>query len=976
MDVSGIRLTCAIGVLVGCAGALADSPRAYEGRPIQAIEFEPAVQPAPVIELLPLLPLSVGDALQLSAVRLAIAHLWATQMYTDIAADVRRVPGGVALRFLTQKNWFISAVTVEGVPAPPTPSQLARTTKLELGTPFTEEGLEAAVRNLQENLRDSGFYEATVQPVVKRAGAAEEVNLVFEVDAGPRALFSRPLFSGDPKQTEEKLTSSTRWRRLLPWPDWRPMTEARLQEGLDRIRRSYQKRNLLMAKIQLEGMRYDAGSKSVTPAIRVDAGPRVRIEVAGAKVSRGKLKELVPVFQEQSVDGSLLVEGRRNLVEHFQSRGYFDAQAGYTTAAGEAGEQVIRYTVERGVRHKISEVRIEGNRYFDQGTIRERLYTTPATTLRFRHGRFSRPGMERDRGAIAELYRTNGFPDAEVTAEVLQRPRGRAAQEAVVFRIRENDQWLVRSLDLSGVDLKIYDQVLALLQSTAGQPYSASNVAADRDSLLGYYHNNGYPDTSLEVTSTPDPKTRRVDLRYVVREGRRLYVRNVLAGGLRSTNPDLVANRIRVAPGEAFSQSAIIESQRRLYDLGIFAKVDVGLQNPDGRTRSKNVLYQLEEARKYSFSGGFGAEMGRIGGGITSFDAPGGSAGFSPRVSLGVSRSNFFGIGHTMGLQTLLSNYQRRGLLTYLAPQFIDNENLSLTLTALYDDSRNVRTFSARRFEGAAQLSQRLSRASTVQYRLAFRHVSVDSSTLKIEPQLIDLLSQPVRVGQISASFIQDRRDDPIDPRRGVYSSLDLGWATKALTSQSDFVRLLGRNSTYHSIGRDWVIARATTFGSMGDLGGREIPLPERFFGGGATSHRGFPENQAGPRDPVTGFPLGGRALLVNQVEARFPLIGDTVGAVLFHDAGNVYQSLARISLRLRQRDASDFSYMIHAVGSGLRYRTPIGPIRVDLAYSINSPRFIGFQGTRQELLEGRGQRNVPQRISRFQFHFSLGQSF
>jgi outer membrane protein assembly factor BamA len=263
-----------------------------------------------------------------------------------------------------------------------------------------------------------------------------------------------------------------------------------------------------------------------------------------------------------------------------------------------------------------------------------------------------------------------------------------------------------------------------------------------------------------------------------------------------------------------------------------------------------------------------------------------------------------------------------------------------------------------------------------MQYRLAYRRVSVDENTLKIEPQLIGLLSQPVRVGQISTTFIEDRRDDPIDPHRGVYSSVDLGLATKALASQSNFLRLLGRNSTYYQVGRDWVIARSTTFGFLKNMSDREIPLPERFFGGGATAHRGFPENQAGPRDLVTGFPLGGRAILTNQTEARFPLLGDNVGGVLFHDAGNVYRNLNAVSFRFKQHGSKDFDYMVHAVGLGVRYRTPVGPIRFDLAYSVNAPEFIGFKGTRQELLEGRGQRDVPQRINRFQFHFSLGQSF
>jgi outer membrane protein assembly factor BamA len=157
-----------------------------------------------------------------------------------------------------------------------------------------------------------------------------------------------------------------------------------------------------------------------------------------------------------------------------------------------------------------------------------------------------------------------------------------------------------------------------------------------------------------------------------------------------------------------------------------------------------------------------------------------------------------------------------------------------------------------------------------------------------------------------------------------------------------------------------------------------DVPFPERFFAGGVTSHRGFPDNQAGPRDSLTGFPVGGKALLMHNTELRFPLLGDNVRGVLFHDAGNIYTRFSDISFRFRQRDLQDFDYMVHAVGFGFRYRTPIGPIRLDLAYSMNSPRFMGLKGNFEDFLDP----NLPnvtfveQRISRFQFHFSLGQLF
>jgi outer membrane protein assembly factor BamA len=175
---------------------------------------------------------------------------------------------------------------------------------------------------------------------------------------------------------------------------------------------------------------------------------------------------------------------------------------------------------------------------------------------------------------------------------------------------------------------------------------------------------------------------------------------------------------------------------------------------------------------------------------------------------------------------------------------------------------------------------------------------------------------------------------------------------------------------------RDLVFARSSQFGLISRTGGRPgIPLAERIYSGGSTSLRAFPDFQAGPRDLTTGFPLGGNALFTNTFEVRFPLYGDNVGGVLFHDAGNVYSSLNQFSVRFRQENLSDFNYMVQSVGFGIRYRTPIGPVRLDFSFSPNAPRFFGLKGTVEDLVNGTAISTV-QKISSFQFHFSLGQAF
>jgi outer membrane protein assembly factor BamA len=259
-----------------------------------------------------------------------------------------------------------------------------------------------------------------------------------------------------------------------------------------------------------------------------------------------------------------------------------------------------------------------------------------------------------------------------------------------------------------------------------------------------------------------------------------------------------------------------------------------------------------------------------------------------------------------------------------------------------------------------------------------FRRVT--QTDLLIDPLLVPLLAQPVRIGLVGMSYIRDKRDDPADAHSGVYTTLDLGYAGRFLASQTEFSRLTFRNSTYHPLRRDVVFARSTFFGWNAPLkSGSEIPIAEHYFAGGATTQRAFPENQAGPRDLETGFPLGGNAVLMNNFELRFPLLGDNIGGVLFLDSGNVYSDIQHISFRFRQRNLQDFDYMVHSAGFGIRYRTPIGPIRIDLSLSPNSPRFVGFKGSLQDFLDPNIRPTLPrvtQRINQFQFHFSLGQAF
>jgi outer membrane protein insertion porin family len=973
---------------------------AFEGKPIVAIQF-PNGQPLHPADLARVQPIKVGQPLRADDVAHAIDGLFATGRFENIVVEAEASGGGVIVRFVTQNASFLNGVAAEGkIMESPNRAQTESATRLSLGAPFHDSDVTQAVNRIQRLFRANGFYEAQVTPTVERDDDTQQAFLTVEIHAGKRAKYDTPVITGETKLSDATILRATGWRiPIIHW--WRHVTSSLTRDGVQGVLKKYGSQDRLMARVDLKKLDYDAERRRVHPNLDIDAGPKVKITAVEAKVSRRVLKRYVPVFQERAVDDDLLETGRRNLREYFQSQGYYDVSVDFRQQPVHDDVETIEYAISRGTRYKLVKVAITGNHYFDTDSIRERMFMQPAGFLVLRHGRYSEAFRRRDEENIENLYRANGFRDVKITSDVT-RVGGKGGNIAVTVHIEEGHQWYVDDLAIHGVtQLKI--AAFPSLASSAGQPFSEVNIASDREALLTYYYEHGFPKANFNATwRTIAPQ--HVGVTYTITEGNPEFVRDVLISGLHTTRRSLVDRMITMKPDDPLSPVAQTNTQRALYDLGVFANVDTAIENPDSDTEHKYLLYHFDEANRYTFSVGVGAQVARFGTpSSTSLSAPGGSTGFSPEGSLSVSRLNFLGLGHTVTALGVYSSIEKRGSLTYLQPRFLNVDGQDLTYSLLYDNTLDVRTFSAKREEASVQLSEKFTKALTGLFQFSYRQVSV--SDIVIPVLLVPQFLQSVRIGMLSVNLIQDRRDNAANPHHGMYNTVSLGLSGKFFGSQRSFARALLRNATYYSLGKNLVLARQTQFGliepfaaPVGIGSQQSVPLPERFYAGGADSLRAFPYNQAGPRDigePLvpngpssapTGFPLGGNALFINNVELRFPFIGENIQGVLFHDMGNVFSSLNKISFRSHQRNSEDFDYMVHAVGFGVRYRTPVGPIRADFAYSINPPSFVGFSGTPAQLLQCNPNlppsqlpsfcQSSPQSISHFQFFFSIGQTF
>ena len=513
--------------------------------------------------------------------------------------------------------------------------------------------------------------------------------------------------------------------------------------------------------------------------------------------------------------------------------------------------------------------------------------------------------LQEDVNSIRTLYDANGFQESLVQSQIVDDYKGHRGDLSVKFVIQEGQQTRVASLTIDGNQQLSQDELLGVVGSSKGQPYSEFNVSSDRDNILATYYDQGFSEArfTADVEKLPPagPKAGpTVRLTYHITEGPQVLVAKVLLSGYEHTRPGVISRQVGIKAGEPLSEGTVVETQRKLYNLGIFSRVSIAPQNPEGEDEKKTVVVMVDEARRYTIAYGLGFEAQRLG---SSTSATSQSLSFAPRVTLELTKANLTGRADSLSFKARVSTIQGRALLTYIAPNYFASPNFSLQLSTYYETSRDVQTFDSRRAEASAGLAQKLSSSSSVLYRYVYRHVV--ASNLRIAVEEIPLFSQNTEVSEFDVNWVRDRRNSVSDPSRGDFENVDVSMAMKPIGSSANFIRVYLQNSTYTPIGRRLVFARSTRFGIQTPYGNSlstDIPLPERFFAGGGTSLRGFGLNQAGPRDSVTGFPIGGQAELIFNQDLRFPmhlpLIGDRLGGAVFYDAGNVFPSIRKISLR------------------------------------------------------------------------------
>jgi outer membrane protein assembly complex protein YaeT len=1028
-----------------------DSLAHWEGLPVRHISFV-GVSADRLVPLPGHLDQAEGAPLSREELKRSLRRLYLTGLYETISVEGTREQEGVALTFRGRPRTFIGTVSVDGAKSATVNTQLERASQLAPGARFTPDKLTQALEQMRLTLAQDGFHEPVITHTLTAHPEEQLVNIAFHVVSGPQARVGAVEVSGEPGMSVN---------------DFRRHAHLRSGERVDRetgnralagVLKTYRGEQRLEAEIKLENQRYSPESQRVNYRFSANRGPIVKVLVEGASASPELLQKVIPIFEEGSVDEDLLNEGNRRLRDYYQRMGYFDVKVEHEQQSASAGQVTILYKVRLGLRRRVERVSVAGNHYFDSATLKDLLSVHAADTLD-RHGDYSQALVTADVNTLQTLYQNNGFSKARITPETsttemragntgVHRDTGSPASDlgslgssdrssslgqktaplTVVYRIEEGEQLRVGKVRLEGNEHADAARLASLMNTAAGQLLSPQNLAGDRDALLIDYLSRGFDQVRVEVSQQVESAdVSKVDVVFRITEGRQIFVRKVLLTGLHYTRPETVAKAITLHSGDPLNETALMETQRNLYDFALFNEIDTAIENPSGEEINKTVLLQATEARRWvlTYGGGLEAETGTPQyncGGIIASGAtcsPNGKTGVSPRVLADITRNNLFGREQSISLRGTYGLLEQKINLLFQNPHFEGNRNFGLTFSGGYANSLDVSTYVASKMETGVRWTEhfntpgsRISRANTFVYEFNFRRVKVEASSLQVAPGEIALLSTAVRVAGPSLTWIHDTRDSPLDAHRGTYTSVQEFLSADGFGAQANFNRLDLSNSSYYRFDKGrFVLARNTRYGqerAFGKLQAELIPLPERLYAGGATSLRGFGQNSAGPRDPETGYPIGGAGALINSTELRLPpttlpWLGNAVSFVLFHDMGNVFTnagdawaSALRVHQPLRDncknltvpantstppgpvtstgwQGTCSFNYFSHAPGLGLRYRTPVGPIRFDFSYNLNPPIYpviynysLTQPGSDPHVGEG----------THFNFFFSLGQTF
>jgi outer membrane protein insertion porin family len=597
----------------------------------------------------------------------------------------------------------------------------------------------------------------------------------------------------------------------------------------------------------------------------------------------------------------------------------------------------------------INKVILTGNDGISDKVLKNQMKTrAPSWYNIFNKPRLDRTILSRDIAHLEGYYHSAGFFEASVELDRMDYSEdGRFVD--IVLVIEEGEPTLVEVVDFSPNTLIDENELREDLLLKPGEPYNASYLSTDIYTLQSKYFDRGY--LAVSIDESVDITGYRSTIHFDIKPGTQIKIRNIEISGNVLSKSAVIEKEIAFDQGDICRLNKLVETQRNLYETGLFTVVDINPENLDPMDRTVDIAIRVRERKAAFIEAGFG--VGNILGSRIF-------ARWGTRNLLGTGRglrlSTEYGFDLFEGETISVNNLQfRNNFWRYDAEYFqryIFGLKALLELDFFIQKDATVQNLVIRTIGAQILTRRRLTRYTDM--FLGFTNEFIKREEF--------VLPEPTREKEeesrfFTNSYSNDRRDFLLNPRTGVYRFLRLKFAGGFLGGDQDFYTASASSQWYFPMGRFDVLALRVRVG-YGDHFGQStvVPIEDRYFAGGSNSVRGYPNNSLGPKvldangDPVidesTGNPIpaGGNALLLTNLELRFgiPVLSRiNISGAAFFDGGNVWESVEDISLSdfkpFKNSSEVTINDYFYGIGLGIRYNTPIGPIRLDYGIPLKT---------------------------------------
>lgn len=905
---------------------------AEEGPVVTAIEIRSEVEldEEQLAELERLITLEVGKPLTEEEIAGTLRHVQASGIGSEVELYSRPDESGqgVVAMLVLRPVVRVEAIRLEGELGL-REGELRRQIPQNEAEPLSEEAVLQGVNSLQEHYRNRGYFNADVRVQVVTNPETRRATIVYRIQSGLQARvesiqFDGPIAPFEPPALIERL-------EVKPGD---PFSRRPVREDADRLQAWLVQQGYRTARVDRPAEEIERESGTVRLVYPIEVGPKVNLQVIGADEKQLQRKNLLPFLGDQGYDEALVLQAVQRIKDYYQREGHYKVQVDWDQQRTEGALTVV-LRIEPGPEYTLREIDITGNEAFKEDALADLMSTAKRSLLNLGSGKLVQSELEADLENIQRYYALQGYAQAEVGPAQVEE----TGQELFLeIPVEEGARQQLVNLQLHGAESIDPESLRKDLPLQEGGPFHPYLLDRTLDVVRQKYRDQGFAEVQISARSDWNPEHTLVDVTLDVFEGERTLLDRVIVRGNRRTRGEVIQRTLGVDPGDPISETRRLEIERDLYRLGIFSSVQVEVSRGAPGSSESDLIVRVEEGLPRRVSYSLGLEY-----------ASGDETPWRPRGGFTFVHNNVAGRAFTLRTDVRVGLDQSFRL--FFDQPYVGGYAVPLTYSLFVfnekKDDWNVLRYGGRIEAVKLYTDRRVS--LTYDYRI------VDTT---LDPGFplrgVDREDRPYEISSLIPSFLWDRRNDPVLATRGWSSFAQLQWAFPALGTEGDFLKLFLQQTQYLDPGFGIVAASLRAGGIEPfntleeddpelpeDLPNANVFIDERFFLGGGTTHRAYDRDDLGiegqtyftrpdsrGKDGVAIVPVGGNGELLFNLEYRFPVFSSFEG-VVFYDAGNVWADWRDIDVR----------DLKSGVGLGIRWLSPIGPIRGDVGWKFDRER-------------------------------------